>query len=101
MKMSLNVSSMKIIADPKFALFALENKYRFNCRVFAYFAKSQDFLFQAEVELYLGGYEEGTTFKIQIYCMKIHIDYVFFTLYRSGRFSQLQLNWSDVNLTTN
>jgi len=68
---------IEIIADSTFRWISLENKYRFNCRASAYFAKSQGFVFQGKFDLYLGGYEEGTTFKIQVYCIKIHINRVF------------------------
>ena len=33
---------------------------------------------QGKVELYLGVFEEGTTFKTRIYCMKIDVDCMFF-----------------------
>ena len=49
----------------------------FGCTSSAYFAYSQGFIFQGRVELYLGIFEKGTTFKTHIYCMKIDVDHVF------------------------
>jgi hypothetical protein len=57
--------------------FAIESKYYFSCRASAYFAKLQGFVFQRKVDFYLVSFEEGTTFKTLIYCMKIYIDNVF------------------------
>jgi hypothetical protein len=70
-------SFIEIIGYPNFRWFALENKYRFSYRASAYFAHSQGFVFQGNFELYLWVYDEGTTSKTRIYCMKIDLDHVF------------------------
>ena len=54
---------------------ALEKRYCFSCRASAYFAYPQSLLFQGIVEFYPRYFEEGTTFKARIYCMKIYADH--------------------------
>jgi hypothetical protein len=64
------------IADPNFRWIALEIQYRFSYKASEYFAYSQGFVFQGMVELYLWIFEEGTTSKTRIYCIKIEVDHV-------------------------
>jgi len=64
------------IADTKFRWIALDNKYSFSCKASEYFAYSQDVVFQGMVELYLWNFEEGTTSKTRIYCVKIEVNHV-------------------------
>ena len=64
------------LADIKFRWIALDNKYSFSCKASEYFAYSQGFVFQGMVELYLWNFEEGTTSKTRIYCVKIEVEHL-------------------------
>jgi len=69
---SVSTYFIKIIAKLTAGWFVLEYKYHFSRRSSAYFAYSKSFLFQWNFKIYLGFFEQGTTFKTRVYSMKIN-----------------------------
>lgn len=64
------------VADPNFRLICTRKQVPIQLQGFLVFCILTGFVFQAKVELYLGFFEEGTTSKTRIYCVKIYVEYV-------------------------